>query len=621
MAPSVLLLLLLLLLSPFLVLSGPCRVQEEARPGTVICNITQEVDFQSSSKVKLQFRLMRFMRYFRINPRTGVLRVKNSIDREVVCPATDIERRARCALVIRVAVFTNPEKPKFFPVNVEIEDINDNDPKFPRTKLVERVREDVTLGHAITLVKAKDPDAGAAGEIKYTLEGADKGLFSLDTTGINGDELKLKSVVTFDRETRASYHLTVVAADGGTPSRSGSLSVEIQVVDVNDHKPVFVSFDANIEVPEHDSKYIFGEHQIGTFMAKDKDEDSQVTFQLGKSADMDIAHTFTVNAQGALHLIKPLNYDVRREYRVPIVAVDNGKPPASTTATVTVRVTDVNNHSPVIEFQGWGTTSNRLEVMENRPPLTFVATVTVYDRDQGINGEVTCRLNSASDFSLDPLPTDGREREYKLLTRVSFDREESAERHLVITCEDHGSPQPRSTTKSLPVHINDENDNGPSFYMSNLQASIYENEPAGSEVLRVVAKDPDQDENARVIYKLKKEYEGLFSIDSKTGRVHIKGPLDRETNQTVVFEVIAFDAKDRLKNATAKVTVRVDDRNDCSPVFDQNYTFTVAENELGSQVGRVRATDRDAGDNGRITYSLQVRLTGAFAVAVSQRIT
>jgi len=42
-----------------------------------------------------------------------------------------------------------------------------------------------------------------------------------------------------DRETRDAYALTLLAVDGGSPQRSASLRMRINVVDVNDNAPSF----------------------------------------------------------------------------------------------------------------------------------------------------------------------------------------------------------------------------------------------------------------------------------------------------------------------------------------------------------------------------------------------
>ena len=49
----------------------------------------------------------------------------------------------------------------------------------------------------------------------------------------------IRTTQTLNREMRASYQFLVVARDRGTQSRSGTATVIMQVMDVNDQPPVF----------------------------------------------------------------------------------------------------------------------------------------------------------------------------------------------------------------------------------------------------------------------------------------------------------------------------------------------------------------------------------------------
>lgn len=65
-------------------------------------------------------------------------------------------------------------------------------------------------------------------------------------------------------------------------------------------------------------------------------------------------------------------------------------------------------------------------------------------------------------------------------------------------------------------------------------------------------------------------------------------------------------------SATTSVLVYILDENDNGPIFDQSvYTFHVLENATKSQeVGRVTATDKDAGANGMVAYSISAGNSG-----------
>lgn len=53
-----------------------------------------------------------------------------------------------------------------------------------------------------------------------------------------------------DRETRAEHTLEVVATDRGSPALSTTVTVQVQVTDVNDNSPVFSRSSYAVEVSE-----------------------------------------------------------------------------------------------------------------------------------------------------------------------------------------------------------------------------------------------------------------------------------------------------------------------------------------------------------------------------------
>ena len=49
----------------------------------------------------------------------------------------------------------------------------------------------------------------------------------------------VKTNIVLDREIRDIYHLTVLATDEGTPQKTGTFTLRINIVDVNDNQPTF----------------------------------------------------------------------------------------------------------------------------------------------------------------------------------------------------------------------------------------------------------------------------------------------------------------------------------------------------------------------------------------------
>lgn len=143
----------------------------------------------------------------------------------------------------------------------------------------------------------------------------------------------------------------------------------------------------------------------------------------------------------------------------------------------------------------------------------------------------------------------------------------------------------------------------------------------GAEVLQLHADDLDEDKTlfyslhvARSPISLK-----TFRIDSVTGSITIAHPLDRELIAEHVLIVIVKDQGTPAKRNYAKLVIKVIDENDHSPEYTtkimQGKVYETAA--IGSNVVTVYATDRDLGDNGRITYSITSgNIGGVFSIDV-----
>ena len=73
--------------------------------------------------------------------------------------------------------------------------------------------------------------------IQYTLVGGDGNAdFTVD---INNCEIRTRVPSTINREVQDHYTLIIEAQDLGAPALSSTAIVEITVLDINDHDPVF----------------------------------------------------------------------------------------------------------------------------------------------------------------------------------------------------------------------------------------------------------------------------------------------------------------------------------------------------------------------------------------------
>lgn len=59
----------------------------------------------------------------------------------------------------------------------------------------------------------------------------------------------VRTNIVLDREIRDQYRLTIIATDQGNPQLTGTATLSVRVIDVNDNQPTFPE-DKTISIPE-----------------------------------------------------------------------------------------------------------------------------------------------------------------------------------------------------------------------------------------------------------------------------------------------------------------------------------------------------------------------------------
>ena len=153
----------------------------------------------------------------------GNIRNKKQFDRETI-PFYN--------LVVTVADKGNPPRSSLVNVAFNVNDVNDESPKFDQTKYSVSILENSVPNPFLLQVQATDPDTGEGGEISmYAItDGNEQGRFEIDPLSGN-----VSSLVSFDREERTFYSLTVIAVDGGVSPNTGTATIEVSILDINDN--------------------------------------------------------------------------------------------------------------------------------------------------------------------------------------------------------------------------------------------------------------------------------------------------------------------------------------------------------------------------------------------------
>lgn len=584
------------------------HITEEFRPGSTFVGdvLTDSGVRDTLSGVELRFAVLpgRHQRLFSVDESTGILRTQRPLDRDSLC----VDRaRSPCMLDVEVAIVHPAEQFRAFTVEVVVEDVNDNSPKFDRQSVAVRVLESaVPKLNVYKLPAATDSDSAAFGVTRYELTPNDT--FALQLSGRDSDGLvpTMTLLKPLDREVQSHYELLLKAIDGGRPSLSGTLSVSVVVVDANDNVPIFDKPMYNVTVLETVSPA----QPLVRVHAVDQDDgpNGAVSYRVGTTSRKQHDDLFGVdNMTGDVFLTRRLDADYSDVYDLVIVAFDHGAEPQTATTRVVVHVDDVNGHPPAISINALDAGSSdegrrAVEVLENQPPGTFVAYVWSQDADRGANGEVDCSVASAN-FTLQRVHT----RLYKLATAVLFDREEADRYVAVIRCTDRGRP-PLATTDWAEVTVLDVNDHTPQFVQPTFSASVNETATPGQAVMTVSAVDLDAGPNADVRYHIAHASRtDTFRVDAETGTTYVAAELDYETAAELTFDVVAADRGTPARSATAAVRISVINQNDCAPRFTEStFSFGVFEGLPSStDVGTVSAFDADAPPFNDFYYLLQ----------------
>ncbi|XP_029134902.2 protocadherin alpha-2 isoform X16 [Labrus bergylta] len=576
-------------------------ISEEVNKGTVVGNIAKDLNLNLQDTETRDLRIVSSYskKYVDVNLRTGNLFVDDRIDREELCPNT-----AQCSLRIQ-AVLSNPMS--VHRIEITVLDTNDNAPDFIEQSYSLNISESMSPGERYLLPVAEDADIGSNSVKSYKL--SQNEYFSLDVQsgGEHGVSAELVLQKALDREKQAVIKLILTAVDGGKPARSGTLQININVIDANDNTPIFAKSLYKVRVRENSN---YGAIII-KMNATDLDEglNSKILYSLVKRGNIDPADMFYLNSEtGEITVKGTLDYEETPAYEVRVQAKDQGPTPRSAHAKLLIEIIDLNDNAPEISV-----TSLMTPVKEDAELETIVALVTVSDKDGGNNGVTNCKVVGSVPFKL----KSNYKNDYSLVVDGPLDRENTSLYNVTITATDEGSP-PLSSVRVITVQVSDVNDNAPRFMEPVVHVYVKENSPTGSVIYTISAFDPDLDNNAKLTYKLLDGYpssiptSSFVNINSETGDIVSLQSFNYEEFKTFQFKVQATDSGVPPLSSNVTVNVLILDENDNNPTILAPYSEHGSVNsesipysaEAGYFVAKIRAVDTDSGYNALLSYHL-----------------
>ncbi|XP_055370186.1 protocadherin Fat 3a isoform X5 [Betta splendens] len=414
-----------------------------------------------------------------------------------------------------------------------------------------------------------------------------------------------------DHEVMKAYHfkITAVVQQAKLDSLT-SVDVEVKVMDLNDNKP---AFEANF----YEATVMEG-MSVGTkiiqVQAKDPDSEAngQVIYTLGAIIQSEghsdtLTDTFSIDSNtGWISTRKDLDHEINPSYTFTVVASDLGETLSlSSTTTVTVAVSDINDNPPrFLEQHYFGS------VQESDAPGEVVAVLNTRDDDSSaVNRQVSYHItggNHRGVFALGLV-----QGEWKMYVKGPLDREERNLYNINVTASD-GLFVSQATVE---VTVIDTNDNSPVCDQAAYTASVPEDLPVNSVLLKLGATDADMGLSAWIQYSIHGPGSQDFIMDPDTGELKSSATLDRET--TANYHLVAKATDGGGRSCRSDVQLTVSDVNDNPPVFTlSHYTASVYEDTATKALlTRIQAIDPDDAGQGRlVVYSLADSAGGSFSI-------
>ncbi|XP_012936384.1 cadherin-23 [Aplysia californica] len=538
---------------------------------------------------------------FDVNTTSGQLMMNKALDYEEVMKEYD---NGCLSLKVSAQDLGSPSKNSSERITVCITDVNDVCPVFYQTMYNGTVKENSKQGTHVVKVEAQDDDGTYPNNgTKFAIQSGGQDKFQINSTS---GEISVSVGAQLDRETDPSFTLKVLAIDRGIPPNTAIATVSITVEDVNDVDPVFAQ-----SVVEHSVKEDACEnHSIVQLNATDEDSNPNLVYSIDwresrayseRDQQVDILKVenwiSVDNHSGLLYVTSSvLDRECAEKLLLKVIVNDSNAEqngPQLATATVTIKIEDVNDNAPVIN-EGQSLTLNISEATRNGTEIyTFSATDA--DKAQRVNFTV-------ADTSFFQITHSGKVSIKKLL-----DREKNATMHFIVIATDNGVP-PLSSNTTVFVNVLDSNDNDPEIKGSTI-FYVPESSDNTTLVAKINASDADAGDNANVTF-LFKEYPP-FRINPITGQIFVNGTLDREKKESYTVTVIARDNPllEQSRRSAVSVTIKLEDVNDNSPVFGQSsYTSDVEETRPINKVIQIdpraiSAQDADIGVNANFSYS------------------
>lgn len=572
-------------------------VDENAVNGSVVAAVSvDDIDEGLNGETSIRILSGNELKHFRLekSPNFDIVRVNGVLDREEI---------GKYNLTVVAADKGNPSRTATAYLIINVNDVNDHEPVFEKSEYSAVLSELAPPGTYVSSITATDEDTGVNAQIFYDfVSGNNEQWFTIDVaSGL------IVTKTALDREIKGTVELSISAHDGGPNPKWAYTQLKVTILDENDEAPQFSQQHINVSLSENTPPNTL----VAMLTAADHDQgtNGSVTYSLQSFVQQKYNGVFALDSlTGQLTTKTRLDRETIPLYEIHVIARDQGMPPQSSTATVFLKVEDINDNSPEFYPKQYF-----IPVSEDSAIGTSLLKVTATDKDEGDNAIITYNLESGGDglFNVDNWSG-------VVSLRGNLKTIQKPLYKLYISSKDRGD---RKSEKDAVVEIIKESKleelefdtyGGYDFQMY----EDHENEIA--KIGREVGKTQIRTKTSipleySIIYG---DSESNFRIDEKTGLISTASKIDRESSIMYTLLVVA---RSGLAYGKTTVNISILDLNDNAPVFLRNFEeMHLPENAaVGQEVFISRARDKDYGINSRITYSMAYNPNNQFRISES----
>uniref|UniRef100_W4VR90 Putative cadherin egf lag seven-pass g-type receptor n=1 Tax=Corethrella appendiculata TaxID=1370023 RepID=W4VR90_9DIPT len=580
----------------------------------------KDLDLNGTKNSEITYEIIegQFRDNFTLNRRTGKIEPTTPIDFEQLSRSSYNIRPIH--LTVQASDSGVPSLTAKVSVIIYVQDVNDHAPKFIQSNYMKSIPEDLPSGTSILEVKAYDNDGSNPNNfVIYRIQSgaSDKFVISPDT-GIISVAVGASLDPDLTDPITMQYSLTVIALDGGIGDQQlqSSCIVNITILDVNNKSPTF-SDPGTVSVKENTP--------VGTYayrlIANDLDENPILRYYLDaktsearnedgaivKVSEYDYLSAFDLNSlDGLIRVVKLIDREkvetIKLGFIVEDVAAENGKQTA--TAVLSITIEDENDNNPKFRKPFY-----KRSITENSPNGVTITSVVAYDVDK--NKTIRYSLEGPQEMTA-LVHLDAESGEIVVANRI--DHETFQWLNFTVRATDSGVP-PRSSMVDVFVQVVDENDNNPYFIGDMGNLTVYENSPIGTRIATIQANDADSGDFGKITYLIDRiSSQGKFSIDPDTGVLVVADALDRETKNSYMVVIEAWDnyqfgyLSGESRNAFKQIFITVLDENDSPPnITMPTGCVQVTEfHDIKEPITKLKATDADdpALENGMVEFEL-----------------